>query len=85
VAGKAMIDALYAIYKFITDIPVYFDLLSAFCLVALPIDFAGRLNKKYPSKIIAYGAPIVILLALLAAFAGLYQLTSYPSWIGWMQ
>jgi hypothetical protein len=77
-----MIDFLYSIYKFVTDIPEIFDIICGLCVVGMPLGVADWLNKKYPSKIIAYAAPIVILLVVLGTFAGLYQVTGYPSWIG---
>jgi hypothetical protein len=79
-----MIDALYQLYNFITNIRTMFDVIVAMGVVFVPIAVTEKLSKNSSNKLVVWSAPILCLLALLGASAGLYQLIGYPSWMGWL-
>jgi hypothetical protein len=79
-----MIDTLYSIYKFVTDVPTMIDVFS----VILPFIIAGQaatmVEPFTKNKVMMWLVGILVFCACLGVLYFMHRVVGLPHWVGWI-
>jgi hypothetical protein len=79
-----MINTLYEIYKFVTDIPDLVNILLVAFTVAIPAKAYERVQNASGSKVAGWAVGLVVLALWLAIEYVAYLYVGFPEWLGWI-